>query len=69
MHLLVSIKSKLTTCKNKKYFGVIKPVNQSGSVEFTLTAPGKLWPGASQWRIYYHRMLGQLSTTFSNLLK
>ena len=28
-----------------------------------------LWPGASQWRIYYHRMWGQLSTTFSNLLK
>ena len=22
-----------------------------------------------QWRIYYHRMWGQLSTTFSNLLK
>ena len=28
-----------------------------------------LWPGASQWRLYYHRMWGQLSTTFSNLLK
>ena len=22
-----------------------------------------LWPGASQWRIYYHRMSGELSTT------
>ena len=28
-----------------------------------------LWPGASQWRICYHRMWGQLSTTCSNLLK
>ena len=28
-----------------------------------------LWPGASQWRIYYHRMWGQLSTTCSNGLK
>ena len=27
-----------------------------------------LWPGASQWRIYYHRMWGQLSTTCSNVL-
>ena len=27
------------------------------------------WPGASQWRIYYHRMWGQLSTTCSNVLK
>ena len=27
-----------------------------------------LWPGASQWKIYYHRMWGQLSTTCSNLL-
>ena len=26
------------------------------------------WPGASQWRIYYHRMWGQLSTTCSNIL-
>ena len=25
-----------------------------------------LWPGPSQWRIYYHRMWGQLSTTCSN---
>ena len=25
-----------------------------------------LWPGASQWRIYYHRIWGQLSTTYSN---
>ena len=28
-----------------------------------------IWPGASQWRIYYHRMRGQLSTTCSNILK
>ena len=28
-----------------------------------------LWPGACQWRIYYHRICGQLSTTCSNLLK
>ena len=28
-----------------------------------------LWPGASKWRIYYHRMCVQLSTSFSNLLK
>ena len=28
-----------------------------------------LWAGASQWRIYCHRMWGQLSTTCSNLLK
>ena len=28
-----------------------------------------LWPGASHWRIYYHRMCGQLSTTCSNLRK
>ena len=28
-----------------------------------------LWPGASQWRIYYHRMWVQLWTTCSNLLK
>ena len=28
-----------------------------------------LWPGASQWRIYYHRIWVQLSTTFSNVLK
>ena len=28
-----------------------------------------LWPGASQLRIYYQRMWGQLSTTCSNLLK
>ena len=28
-----------------------------------------LWPGASQWRFYYHRMWGELSTTFSNVLK
>ena len=28
-----------------------------------------LWPGASQWRIYYHRIWGQLSTTRSNVLK
>ena len=28
-----------------------------------------LWPGDSQWRIYYHRMCGQLSTAWSNLLK
>ena len=28
-----------------------------------------LWPGASQWRIYYHRMWGQLSTTCSNVPK
>ena len=28
-----------------------------------------LWPGASQWRIYYNRMWGQLSTTCSNVLK
>ena len=28
-----------------------------------------LWAGASQWRIYYHRMWVQLSTTWSNVLK
>ena len=28
-----------------------------------------LWPGASQWRIYYRRKWGQLSTTCSNALK
>ena len=28
-----------------------------------------LWPGASQWRIYYHRICVQLSTTYSNVLK
>ena len=28
-----------------------------------------LWPGASQWRSYYHRMWCQLSTTWSNVLK
>ena len=28
-----------------------------------------LWPGASQWRIYYHRMWDQLSTTCNNVLK
>ena len=28
-----------------------------------------LWPGASQFRIYHHWMLAQLSTTCSNLLK
>ena len=28
-----------------------------------------LWPGASQWRIYYHRMWGQLPTACSNVLK
>ena len=28
-----------------------------------------IWPGASQFRTYYHRMWGQLSTTCSNLLK
>ena len=28
-----------------------------------------LWPGATQWRIFYHRMWGQLSTTCSNVLK
>ena len=28
-----------------------------------------LWLGASQWRIYYHRMRVQLSTTCSNVLK
>ena len=28
-----------------------------------------LWPGASQWRIYYHRIWVQLSTTCSNVLK
>ena len=28
-----------------------------------------LWPGASQLRIYYHRMRVQLSTTCSNVLK
>ena len=42
--------------------------------DFTLTKWRKrlrkslLWPGASQWRIYYHGMWGQLSTTCSNLL-
>ena len=33
---------------------------------------GKVFYGqdrASQWRIYYHRMWGQLSTTCSNVLK
>ena len=28
-----------------------------------------LWPGSSQWRIYYHRMWGQLSITCNNRLK
>ena len=28
-----------------------------------------LWQGASQWRIYNHRMWGQLSTAYSNVLK
>ena len=28
-----------------------------------------LWPGASQLRIYYHRLWGQLSATYSNVLK
>ena len=28
-----------------------------------------LWSGASQWRIYYHWMWGQLSTTCNNVLK
>ena len=28
-----------------------------------------IWPGASQCRIYYYRMCGQLSTTCSNILK
>ena len=28
-----------------------------------------LWPGASQQRIYYHRVCGQLSTTCCDLLK
>ena len=28
-----------------------------------------LWPGASHWRICYHRMWVQLSTTRSNVLK
>ena len=28
-----------------------------------------LWPGAFQYRIYYHRIWGQLPTTGSNLLK
>ena len=35
----------------------------------SLLVKSLLWPGASQWRIYYHRMWGQLSTTSSNLLK
>ena len=28
-----------------------------------------LWPGGAQWRIYYHKMWGQLSTTLQQLLK
>ena len=35
----------------------------------TKVKQGLQWLGASQWRIYYHRMRGQLSTTCSNLLK
>ena len=34
-----------------------------------LKVKSSIWPGASQWRIYYHRMWDQLSTTCSNLLK
>ena len=49
------------TSKNTSQFG------QSHASEHT-SQFGKslLWPGASQWRIYYHRMWGQLSTTCSN---
>ena len=37
--------------------------------ESTIKKCSLLWPGASQWRIYYHRMWGQLWTTCSNVLK
>ena len=38
-------------------------------ISFRSLAKSLLWPGSSQWRIYYHRMWSQLSTTCCNLLK
>ena len=38
-------------------------------VEQTRKGKSLLWPLASQWRIYYHKMWVQLSTTYSNVLK
>ena len=43
-------------------------VHNSQSFYLQKSKKGLLWPGASQWRIYYHRMWGQLSTTCSNVL-
>ena len=42
-----------------------------GKLLNTTKGKGKVffWPGASQWRIYYHRMWVQLLTTCSNVLK
>ena len=42
-----------------------------GKVDSPASAKRKslLWLGASQWRIYYHRIWDQLSTTCSDVLK
>ena len=52
----------------------LTPLTLDGTVpeesdDLVLLGKSLLWPGASQWRIYYHRMWVQLSTTCSNLLK
>ena len=44
-------------------------VAAQGALHYIRWGVSLLWPGASQWGIYYHRMWGQLSTTCSNLLK
>ena len=53
-------------CKSYFYIAVdsLPQVNM-----FIKKGKSLLWPGASQCRIYYHRMWGQLSTTRSNVLK
>ena len=43
--------------------------NHSEPVLMRLYKGSLLWPGASHWRIYYHRIWVQLSTTCSNVLK
>ena len=62
-NLCRSTKSEVLSSKASYQLG------QCPQCSYELTWYSLLWPGASQWRIYYHRKWGQLSTTFSNALK
>ena len=54
----------VTLDENRNFNDHVNRVTTKTSM-FVKKGDSLLWPGAKQWRIYYHRMWDQLSTTCS----